>query len=65
MDSAQSKVGNPAEQLLLYCYHYDPSSGKYGLSILRVLRIAGVATVLGIAGMMLVFWRKSKKKALS
>lgn len=65
MDSAQNKVGNSAEQLLLYCYHYDPASGKYGLSILKVLRIAGVATLLGIAGMMLVFWRKNKKKVLS
>lgn len=65
MDSAQSKVGNPAEQLLLYCFHYDPSTGKYGLSVLRVLRFAGIATILGIAGMMLVFWRRNKKRALS
>ena len=65
MDSGQSKVGNPAEQLLLYCFHYDPSTGKYGLSILRVIRIAGVATILGIAGMMLVFWRRNKRKGLS
>lgn len=60
MDSAQSKIGNAADQLLLYCYHYDPASGKYGLSILRVLRIAAVATILGIVGMLLVFRRKSK-----
>lgn len=65
MDSAQDKVGNPAEQLLLYCYHYDPASGKYGLSILRVIRLAGVATILGLVGMMLVFWRKNKKKTLN
>ena len=65
MDSAQNKVGNAAEQLLLYCYHYDPASGKYGLSILRVLRIAGIAMLLGMAGMMLVFWRRNKKKGLS
>jgi protein SCO1/2 len=64
MDSAQSKVGNPAEQLLLYCYHYDPSSGKYGLSIMKVIRFAGVATILGMVGMMLVFWRRNKKKVL-
>lgn len=65
MDSAKDNIGNPAEQLLLYCYHYDPASGKYGLSILRVIRIAGAATILGIVGMMLVFWRKNKKKGLS
>lgn len=65
MDSAKDKIGNPAEQLLLYCYHYDPASGKYGLSILKVIRIAGVATVLGMVGMMLVFWRRNKKKDFS
>lgn len=65
MDSARDKVGNPAEQLLLYCYHYDPASGKYGLSVLRVIRLAGIATILGLAGMALVFWRKNKKRALN
>jgi protein SCO1/2 len=65
MDSAQSKVGNPVEQLLLYCYHYDPSSGKYGLSVMRMVRIAGIATILGIIGMMFYFWRQNKKRVLS
>jgi protein SCO1/2 len=65
MDSAKDKVGNPAEQLLLYCYHYDPSSGKYGLSIIRVVRIAALITVLGIAGMLFYFWRRNNKRVLS
>lgn len=64
MDSAQNKVGNPAEQLLLYCYHYDPSSGKYGLSVLKVMRLGGILTILGIAGMLFLFWRSNKKKNL-
>lgn len=62
MESAENKIGNPAEQLLLYCYHYDPASGKYGLSILRVMRVAAVATLIGMGAMVLVFWRKNKKK---
>jgi|CXWL01.1.fsa_nt_gi protein SCO1/2 len=64
MESAENKVGNPAEQLLLYCFHYDPSTGKYGLAILRVLRVAGVATVLGLGLMGFVFWRRNKRKAV-
>lgn len=64
MDSAQNKIGNPVEQLYLYCFHYDPASGKYGLEILKVLRLMAIATILGIAGMLFVFWRRSKKKAL-
>ncbi len=63
MDSAQNKIGNPVEQLYLYCFHYDPSSGKYGLAILSVLRLLSVATLLGIGALLLVFWRYNKKKA--
>jgi protein SCO1/2 len=62
MDSAQNKIGNPVEQLYLYCFHYDPSSGKYGLAILSVLRLMAVATLLGIGALLLVFWRYNKNK---
>lgn len=65
MESAENKVGNPAEQLLLYCFHYDPSTGKYGLAVINVIRIAGVLTLLGMGGMFLVFWRYNKKKKLN
>jgi len=62
MEAAENKIGNPAEKLLLYCYHYDPATGKYGLSILRVLRLAGVVTLFGLGAMFFVFWRRSKAK---
>jgi len=62
IDSAENKIGNPAEQLFLYCFHYDPASGKYGLAILRVMRLAAVATIIGIAGLLLMFWRNNKRK---
>lgn len=65
MESAENKVGNPAEQLLLYCFHYDPSTGKYGLAVINVIRIAGVLTLLGMGGMFFIFWRYNKKKKLN
>ena len=64
MESAESKVGSATEKLLLYCYHYDPATGKYGLSILRVIRGAGVLTLLGMGTMIFAFWRKNKRKSL-
>lgn len=63
MESAESKVGNAAEQLLLYCYHYDPSTGKYGLAVLRVMRMGAVLTILGMGLMGFVFWRRNKVKS--
>ena len=61
MESAENKVGSAADQLLLYCYHYDPATGKYGLAILRVMRVAAVATLLGMGVMGFVFWRRNRK----
>lgn len=62
MESAQNKIGSSAERLMLYCFHYDPSTGKYGLSILRVMRLGGIATLIGLGAMLFVFWRRSKAK---
>lgn len=59
MESAESRVGSAADQLLLYCYHYDPSTGKYGFAILNVIRVFAVATLLGMGLMGFVFWRRN------
>ncbi len=53
MESSTSKIGSPVEQLLLYCYKYDPATGKYGAAVMRIMRIAGVATLLGILALLL------------
>jgi protein SCO1/2 len=57
IEASDNKIGNSVDQLLLYCYHYDPSSGKYGFMIMRVLRVAGLFTVMGIAAMIFFMWR--------
>ena len=54
IESSQSKIGSLADELLLYCYHYDPATGKYGAAVMRVVRIAGVITLLGIIAMILL-----------
>lgn len=58
MESSQNKIGNPVDQLMLYCFHYDPSTGKYGFAIMRAMRIAGVITLIGLAAMIFVLWRR-------
>jgi len=65
MESAENKVGSVTDELMLYCYHYDPASGKYGFQILSVLRLAGIATVLGMGLMGFVFWRRNKSRNAS
>jgi len=46
VEAGEGHVGTPVDQALLYCYHYDPASGKYGFVIMSVVRTAGVITVL-------------------
>jgi protein SCO1 len=62
MESSQGKIGNAAEKLMLYCYHYDPKDGKYGLAILQAIRLGGVVTLIGMGAMFFVFWRRNKTK---
>ncbi|HYK22376.1 MAG TPA: SCO family protein [Pyrinomonadaceae bacterium] len=52
IESSENKIGSPVDQLLLYCYHYDPATGTYGAEIMKVMRVAGVITVLAILAML-------------
>lgn len=63
IEAADNKIGTSVDQLLLYCYHYDPSTGKYGARIMNVMRLAGVATVLAIVGMFFLMRRRVQAQA--
>jgi protein SCO1/2 len=54
IDASSGKIGSVADQVLLFCYHYDPHTGKYGLLISRVLQLGGIVTVL-VGGVFLIF----------
>jgi len=62
IESSANKIGSPVDQLLLYCYHYDPATGKYGAAVMKIMRIAGVITVLAIVAML--FALKGRKPKL-
>jgi Uncharacterized protein SCO1/SenC/PrrC, involved in biogenesis of respiratory and photosynthetic systems len=61
VEASANKVGSPVDQLLLYCFHYDPSTGKYGLAIMNIVRLAGVVTVVGIA-LLIVLLRQKRNE---
>ena len=60
IEAAADKIGSPIDQLLLFCYHYDPVTGKYGLLIANVIMLAGVATVLLLSGFILLLLRRER-----
>jgi protein SCO1/2 len=49
--ASDGKIGSPVDQVLLFCYHYDPHTGKYGLLISRVLQLGGAVTLLALGGL--------------
>jgi protein SCO1/2 len=61
IESSANKIGSPVDQLLLYCYHYDPATGKYGAAVMKIMRIAGVLTMLGIVAMLLLLKGRNTK----
>jgi len=58
IQASQNKIGNLVDQVLLYCYHYDPATGKYGAVVMRILRLAGAATILTLGLFMVVMFRR-------
>jgi protein SCO1/2 len=49
--------------LLLYCYHYDPATGKYGAVVMRMMQIGGVLTLVAMVGMFIVLRRRTAARA--
>jgi protein SCO1/2 len=57
IQASENKIGTVVDQVLLYCYHYDPDTGKYGAIISRVLQLAAGATVLILGTFLIVMFR--------
>jgi protein SCO1/2 len=57
VEASRGKIGSPADQILLFCYHYDPTTGKYTTTVLGVLRLAGVLMLIAMIIGFFFFWR--------
>jgi protein SCO1/2 len=65
VDASSGKIGTPIDHLLLYCFQYNPSEARYSATILRIVRLGGLATIALIAGGILIFRRRDTHAALS
>lgn len=63
LEASDHRIGSPTDLILLYCCNYSPSEGRYTVSVLRVLGLAGMASVFGLAAMLYLLSRKPKMKA--
>jgi len=57
VEASQNKIGTPVDQILLFCYHYDPGSGKYGAIAMNMVRLGGATFVLICGAFLFVAWR--------
>ncbi|MEW6733372.1 MAG: SCO family protein [Acidobacteriota bacterium] len=62
VEASAHKIGSPVDQLLLLCYHYDPTIGKYSPIVINLVRVGGVVTVLTLGGLILMMLRLERKR---
>lgn len=58
VQASQEKIGTLVDQVLLYCFHYDPTAGRYGAIISHILQLAGGVTVLSLGAALLILFRR-------
>jgi protein SCO1/2 len=61
VEASSGKLGTVVDQVLLYCFHYDPETGKYGVLITRIIRLAGTATALGLGILIFILFRRERR----
>ena len=62
IEASNNKIGNPVDQIMLFCYHFDPHSAKYTPIALGLLRVAGAATVLTLGGFVFIMLRRESRQ---
>jgi protein SCO1 len=63
VEASANKIGSPVDNILTYCYHYDPSTNTHSLIVARVVQLGGAVMVLGLGGFMLVMFRRDIRQA--
>jgi protein SCO1/2 len=62
IEAAAGRIGSPVDQILLFCFHYDPVTGRYGRAALDAVRVGGAATVVALAGLIgTLLWRETRR----
>jgi protein SCO1/2 len=62
VEAADNQIGSLVDQVLLYCFHYDPVVGKYSAVAMNILRLAAAATVLALGSFLILQWRRDRRR---
>jgi len=58
VEASRNKIGSPVDQVLLFCFHYDPATGKYGAVAINMVRFAGASFALICGAVLIIVWRR-------
>jgi protein SCO1/2 len=61
IEASRDKIGTLVDQVTLYCYHYDPNTGRYGAVVTNIMRLAGAATMVILGGFLIVMFRRESR----
>ncbi len=61
MESSEGRIGSAIDQLLLYCYHYDPATGSYGFVAMGAVRVGGAVTLAALLGFVVMSIRRESR----
>lgn len=62
IEAADEKIGSMVDQVLLYCFHYDPSTGTYSAAAMNLVRLGALVTMLILGAFLLVHWRRDRRQ---
>jgi protein SCO1/2 len=63
VEASNKRIGSPVDQLLLYCFHYDPVTGTYAATALSIVRLGGAVTVLALGTYLVAMWRRERQRS--
>ena len=62
VESGEGKIGSAVDQLLLYCYHYNPATGRYGVIAMNLVRLGGAVTLILLVGFIWLMRRRERRE---
>src|SRR5690606_32425151 len=62
LEAANGRIGSPMDQLILYCFRYDPNAGSYVLHAVNAMKVGGLLTMLLLGGVLFLFWRRERAR---
>jgi protein SCO1/2 len=61
-EASANRIGSPVDNILTYCYHYDPQTNKHSLIVARVVQLGGLVTMCSLGGFMFAMFRKDARQ---